>query len=134
MGCDYYIDIYLKIEHTTGTSYITLPANRGYFCDCVWGVYEKNEDEEPYWHCEEAMELRKKLEAFMLKPRPEVIVYSDKKYKSEFLREKYEPMIEEKIAAKKTKKFTRYTDTGKLKSLDDIISVTKFERRYEPGL
>jgi hypothetical protein len=43
-------------------------------------------------------------------------------------------MIMEKIAEKKTKKFTRYTDTGKLKSLDDIISVTKFELRYEPGL
>ena len=37
-------------------------------------------------------------------------------------------------SAQKTKKFTRYTDTGKLKNLDDIISVTKFERRYEPGL
>jgi len=133
MGCDYYIDIYLKIEHTNGISYIELPCVRGYFCDCAWGIYEENEDEQPYWHCEEANELRKKMEAFMLKPRPEVIVYSDKQYKSEFLREKYEPMIVEKIAAKKNKKF-RYTDTGKLKSLDDIISVTKFERRYEPRL
>ena len=66
MGCDYYIDIYLKIDHTGGICYIELPAIRGYFCDCVWGVYEKNEDEQPYWHCEEAMELRKQMEKFIL--------------------------------------------------------------------
>ena len=133
MGCDYYIDIFLKIEHSGGVCYIELPCNRGYFCDCAWGIYEKEEDAEPYWHCEEAMEVRKKVEAFMLKPLPDVVIYSDKQYKSEYVKEKYEPYIMKKIEEKKSYKI-RFKDTGKLKCFDDIISVTRFEKRYEPGL
>lgn len=132
MGCDYYIDIYLKIEHTGGMCYIELPCIRGYFCDCAWGVYEKNEDEEPYWHCEEAQNLRKQMEEFMLKPRPELIIYSNKQYKSEFLQEKYEPLIVQKLEEKKCEKI-RYDDTAKLQNLDNIITITKFEVRYEPS-
>lgn len=132
MGCDYYIDIYVKIEHTQGTCYIKLPCVRGYYCDCAWGIYEENEDEQPYWHTKEGKELRKKVEKFMLTPRPNVIIYSEKQYKSDFLREKYEPLIVKKI--KETKRvIMRYEDSGKLRSLDDIITVTKFEVRYDPG-
>ena len=98
----------------------------------VWGIYDKNEDAEPYWHCEEAVTLRKQMEAFMLKPRPDVVVYSDKQYTTEFLRDKYEPFICKKIENKKSKKI-RYVDTGKLKNIDDIITITRFERRYEPA-
>lgn len=132
MGCDYYIDIYLRIEHSGGICYVELPCIRGYFCDCAWGVYEENEDKEPYWQCKEAKELKRKMEAFILKPRPDVIIYSDKQYKSDFLQEKYKPYIIKKIEEKKTKKI-RYDDTGKLNCFDDIISVTRFELRYEPG-
>ena len=132
MGCDYYIDIYLKIEHTEGTSYTKLPCIRGYFCECAWGIYEANEDENPYWHCEEAKILRKQIEQFMLKPRPELIIYSNKQYKSEFLQEKYEPLIVKKIEEKKCEKI-RYDDTAKLQNLDNIITITKFEVRYEPS-
>lgn len=131
MGCDYYIDIYLKIEHAGGTCYIELPSARGYFCDCVWGIYDEHDDEEPYWHGEEASDLRKQLEKFMLKPRPDIIIYSDKKYKTDFLQEKYEPIILKKLEEKKPKDI-RFKDTGKLQNMDDVITVTKFERRYEP--
>lgn len=67
----------------------------------------------------------------MLKPRPDIIIYADKKYKSEFLQEKYEPIILKKLEEKKPKDI-RFKDTGKLQNMDDVITVTKFERRYEP--
>ena len=70
------------------------------------------------------------MEEFMMKPRPDLIIYSNKQYKSDFLREKYEPLILEKIEGN-TEDHIRYSDTGKLNKLDDIITVTKFEIRYE---
>jgi hypothetical protein len=33
MGADFYIRIYLKIEHNNGISYYELPTQRGYFFD-----------------------------------------------------------------------------------------------------
>jgi len=130
MGCDYYIDVFLKIEHSDGISYLELDHIHGYFCECHMGIYEEHEDEEPYWECEEAKYLHKRMEEFMMKPRPDLIIYSNKQYKSDFLREKYEPLILEKIEGN-PKDHIRYSDTGKLNKLDDIITVTKFEIRYE---
>jgi hypothetical protein len=94
------------------------------------GIYEEHEDEEPYWECEEVKYLQKRMEEFMMKPRKDLIIYSNKQYKSDFLRNKYEPLIVEKIE-NKHKDHIRYSDTGKLNNFDDIITVTKFEIRYE---
>ena len=33
MGCDYYIEIYLEIEHNNGVSFYEFPTLRGFFCD-----------------------------------------------------------------------------------------------------
>ena len=46
MGCDYYIDQFLRIDHPMGASFVQLPRIRGYFCDCAWGVSDDHCDEE----------------------------------------------------------------------------------------
>jgi hypothetical protein len=86
MGGDYYIEIFLKIVHNDGTCYIELPRVRGDFSSCVWGIYDEHEDDIPYWKSDEAVSLQKQAIAFMLKPRPDVVIYSNKQYKSEYLR------------------------------------------------
>ena len=45
MGCDFYIYIYLEIEHTKGISYYELPTMRGYYCDLECGVCDSDDDE-----------------------------------------------------------------------------------------
>lgn len=40
MGCDYYINVYLEIEHINGISYYELSLIRGYFSDLECGIYE----------------------------------------------------------------------------------------------
>ena len=123
MGCDYYINQFLRLEHPGGISYVELPSIRGYFCDCAWGMRDCDCDEHEvsYYHDPEYLELHAKVEAFMLKPRPETIIYTNGAFISETIQLKYQPLIDEKL-----QKIYR-------RNMKDIVRIVKFEIRYEPG-
>ena len=45
MGCDFYIDVYLEIEHINGISYYEFPTIRGYYSDLLdFNVYNDSDD------------------------------------------------------------------------------------------
>lgn len=136
MGCDYYINQFLRLEHPTGASFVQLPSIRGYFCDCAWGMRdcECDEHEVSYYHDPEYLELRAKVEAFMLKPRPETIIYTNNVFISETIQNKYQPLIDEKLHKNRVRQ-SNHADTNLhlLMEMKDIVRIVKFEIRYEPG-
>jgi hypothetical protein len=56
MGCDFYIYVYLEIQHTNGISYYQFPTIRGYYCDIECGIYDSDDDEEDYYYNSEEYE------------------------------------------------------------------------------
>ena len=141
MGCDYYIYRHLKIEHTKGISYIELQCKRGYFFYFEIGFVDSDNEDEPYYLTEEYKELDNKIQEFSLKPNPDVIIYENNKYAKPIFQEKYQNLIFKKISCKTQCNIMNddddddddddVMDTGKLSSFEDIIKITKFEKRYE---
>ena len=139
MGCDYYINQFLRLEHPTGASYVELPSIRGYFCDCAWGMRDCDCDEHEvsYYEDPEYLELNAKVEAFMLKPRPETIIYTSGAFISETIQLKYQPLIDVKLQKNRVRQseHANHADTNLhlLMEMKDIVRIVKFEIRYEPG-
>ena len=109
MGCDYYIDQFLKIEHTKGICYVELPTIRGYYPDMDWGVYDNREDIVPYYETDTYKTLNRQVIEFVLTPRPDIIIYSDKQFKTQHFKEKYAPLIAAKVG-KRTTGTVKYPD------------------------
>ena len=138
MGCDFYISIYLKIEHKFGVSYYELPSRRGWFCELGMSFDDSDDeiddDDESYGKLPlEYIELRENMEKLCLTPRKDCIVYCDGKFVNEKLQEKYLPSIIDKINGKYVEKYCVKRDTGKFSDIFDILKVTRIEVRYEPG-
>ena len=52
-GCDFYIYVYLEIQHVNGVSYYQFPTIRGYYCELECGIYDSNDDEkDDYYNSE----------------------------------------------------------------------------------
>lgn len=135
MGCDYYIDQFLRMDHPTGASYVQLPSFHGYFCDCSWGVRECDMDEhETSFRSEpEYLQLRAKVEKFMLKPRPETIIYTNKAFSSKILQQKYQPLIDQRLQKNRDRQAKTLDNLHLLMEMKDVSRITKFEVRYEQG-
>jgi hypothetical protein len=135
MGCDFYIYIYLEIQHINGISYYELPTIRGYYCDLECGVYDSDDDDiDRYYNSIEYKALYENMQKICLTPRKPVVIYDNNSFISSKFEMKYLPIIENKINKKYVKKCTRYEDTGVFTNIEQIIKVVKKEERYEPFL
>ena len=133
MGCDFYIYVYLEIEHNAGISYYEFPTIRGYYCDLECGIYDSDDDENDYYYnLSEYQLLYENMKKVCLTPRKPVVIYNNNSFISPKLEMKYLPIIQNKINKKYVKKYSRYEDTGIFTSIEEIINVVKKEERYDP--
>jgi hypothetical protein len=132
MGCDFYIYVYLEIQHINGISYCELPTIRGYYCDLECGVYDSDDDEiDYYYNSIEYNALYENMKKICLTPRKPVVIYDDNSFISSKFEMKYLPIIQNKINKKYVKKNSRYEDTGVFTNIEQIIKVVKKEERYD---
>ena len=133
MGCDYYIQVYLEIEHKYGVSYYTLPIIRAYYSDLDCGIYDSDDDEKDYYcYSEEFKNLYKKMRNLCLTPRKPVVIYENNSFTSQKFETKYLPLIQNKIDNHSIEKYPLIDeDTGVFASLEQVIRITKKEERYE---
>jgi len=132
MGCDYYINVYLEIEHNNGISYYQLPTVRGYYCDLECGVCDSDDDEKDYYYnSPEYRKLYHNMKKLCLTPRKPLLIYDNKSFITDKLETKYLPIIQNKINKIYIEKYSSYRDTGKFTSIAEVIKITKKERRYE---
>jgi len=133
MGCDFYIYVYLEIEHTTGISYYDLPTLRGYYCDLECGIYDSGDDESDYYY--NSIEYDKLYNNNMIKicltPRKPVVIYTNNKFVTPHFETKYLPMIQNKLNKNYVKKYSRHKDTGTFTSIEQVIKITKKEERND---
>jgi hypothetical protein len=133
MGCDFYIHVYLEIEHINGISYYELPTIRGYYCDLECGVCDSDDDENDYYYNSiEYKTLYENMKKMCLTPRKPVVIYNNNSFISPKFEMKYLPIIKNKINKKYVEKYASYEDTGVLTSIEQIIKVVKKEQRYDP--
>jgi hypothetical protein len=133
MGCDFYIYVYLEIEHTKGISYYQLPTIRGYYSDLECGICDSDEDENDYYYNSiEYKTLYKNMKKLCLTPRKSVVIYNNNAFITPKFENKYLPIITDKINKKYVEKYPLYKDTGTFKSIEHVIKITKKEERHEP--
>ena len=133
MGCDFYIHVYLEIEHSKGISYYEFPSIRGYYCDLECGVYDSDDDEKDYYYnSTEYKSLYENMKKICLTPRKPIIIYNNNSFISPKLEMKCLPIILDKINKKNVNKYPRYKDTGTFTSIEQVIRITKKEDRYDP--
>jgi hypothetical protein len=142
MGCDFYISIYLLIEHKYGISYYALPSRRGWFCELDLTFYDSDieyddENEDDNGQDKELLleydRLRMAMENLCLTPRKDCVVYCDGKFVNEKMQEKYLSSIVNKMNGKCVEEYFYNRDTGTFSSFLDILKITRKEIRYEPG-
>jgi hypothetical protein len=130
MGCDFYIYVYLEIQHTNGISYCELPTIRGYYCDLECGVYDSDDDEIDYYYKSiEYKTLYENMKKICLTPRKPVVIYDNNSFISSKLDMKYLPIIQNKINNTKVEKYPRYEDTGVFTNIEQIVKIVKKEER-----
>jgi hypothetical protein len=123
MGCDYYIHLYLEIEHISGIYIHELSLIRGYYCELDCGIYDSDDEEKnQYYHSSEYETLYENMKKLCLTPREPKVIYENHLFKTLHLEKKYRPILQQ-IMSK---------IDGEIKSLKDIIKITKKEKRYDP--
>jgi hypothetical protein len=133
MGCDFYIHIYLEIEHINGISYYQLPTIRGYYCDLECGICDSDDDENDYYYnSPEYKTLYENMKKICLTPRKPVVIYNNNEFITTKFQEKYLPIIQDKIKKKYVEKYPLYEDTGTFKNIGQVLRVIKKEERYAP--
>jgi hypothetical protein len=133
MGCDFYIYVYLEIEHCNGISYHEFSTIRGYYSDLECGICDSDDDERDYYYkTPEYDALYYSMKKMCLTPRKPVIIY-DKSFVSPKFEMKYLPVIQSKMNNKNENEYSRYIDTGTFTSMEQVIKITKKESRYDPS-
>ena len=134
MGCDFYIYVYLEIEHTNGISYYELPTIRGYYCEMDCGIYDSDDDEtDRYYNSIEYKKMYKTMRRISLTPRVPVVVFNNNSFITNKFKTKYLPFIQNKLDKKYVEKYCVYEDTGTFTNIREVIKITKKEIRFEPG-
>ena len=132
MGCDFYIYVYLEIEHNKGITYYQLPTIRGYYCDLECGIYDSDDDEKDYYYNTREYEtLYENMKKICLTPRKPIVIYDKNSFITPKFEEKYLPIIQYNINKKYVEKYPRYKDTGTFTSMVQVIKITKKEERYD---
>ena len=131
MGCDFYIYVYLEIQHINGISYYELPVIRGYYCELECGIYDSDDDVmDYYYNSTEYNTLYENMKKICLTPRKPVVIYDNNSFISSKFETKYLPIIQNKINNRKVEKYPRYEDTGIFTNIEQIIKIVKKEERY----
>ena len=132
MSPDFYVRRYLKIEHINGISYYELSDQRGYFFECIESIYDSDDNEDLT-----KKELGDKLYAdiihYCLTPKEDVIIYQNNEFINEEIKEKYVPIIQDKINGNYIEEYCVHKDEGKFSDISEITKITKCEMRYEIG-
>jgi len=132
MGCDFYIYVYLEIQHINGISYYELPVIRGYYCELECGIYDSDDDVmDYYYNSTEYNTLYENMKKICLTPRKPVVIYDNNSFISSKFETKYLPIIQNKINNRKVEKYPRYEDTGIFTNIEQIIKIVKKEERYD---
>jgi hypothetical protein len=136
MGCDWYIYVYLEIHHINGISYYEFPTIRGYYCDLECGIYDSDDDENDYYYnSTEYKTLYENMVKVCLTPRKPIVIYDNNSFTKPNFEMKYLSIIQDKInhkyVDKYVEKYHRFKDTGSFTSIDQVITITKKEERYE---
>jgi hypothetical protein len=133
MGCDFYINVYLEIEHIQGISYYKLPTIRGYYYELGSSIYDSDDDENDCdYNSKEYQNLYDIMKRLCLTPRKPVVIYNNNSFITKKFEMKYLPIIQDKINNKNVKEFCFYTDVGTFTSISEVIKITKKEIRYDP--
>jgi hypothetical protein len=143
MGCDYYIDIYLEIEHSQGISYYDLPSKRGYYPELNYSFYDSDNDDDNSDNSDNEKEqqeeeneyekLYEMMKELALRPRKPVLLYKNNSFVKPKFETKYLPMIHNKLNHINLEdRHPIYEDTGSFSSLGEVITITKKEVRYDP--
>jgi hypothetical protein len=131
MSPDFYIRKYLKIEHENGVSYYELPCQSGYFSYDIGSEYDSDNNEDL-----SRKELLDKLYIDMihyyLTPKKDVIIYQNNEFINDQIKEKYLPIIQNKINGTCVNKYSIHTDNGSFSNISEVTQITKCETRYEP--
>ena len=132
MGCDYYIQPYLKIHHSKGISYYNLPIIRGYYSDLECGVYDSDDDEKHlYYNSKEYVKLFNNMIKICLTPRKKVVIYKNNSFINSKFEKKYLPIIQNIINGNYDDEYIPCDDDIEtFTSIDQIIKITKKEKRY----
>ena len=131
MGCDFYIHTYIEIEHKNGMSYYELPFSRGYYPEIGSNGYDSDADDDD--DDDEYDNIYKMCKNYYLTPMKPVIIFTNHSFANEKLKNKYLPILHDKIQGKYIEKYCVGEDTGTFTNIDEIIQVIKKEIRYEPG-
>jgi len=132
MGGDFYIYVYLEIQHINGISYHEFPTIHGYYCDLECGIYDSDDDENDYYYNSiEYNALYENMKKICLTPRKPIVIYDNNSFISSKFEMKYLPIIKNKINKKYVNNYSRYEDTGILTNMEQIIKITKKEERYD---
>jgi hypothetical protein len=139
MGCDFYIDVYLEIEHINGISYYEFPTIRGYYSDLLdFNVYNDSDDSDDSDNSDnsddDSIEIKllyEKIREIYLTPKKPLVIYNNNLFTSPKFKEKYTQIIQDIINKNYVNKYPRYRDTGTFSSIEQIIKITKKESRYD---
>lgn len=117
MGCDYYIDKFLKVKFENRMDYIIidLESDRGYF-DFSLDEDDPNYDEKYEKYVEETLKPH-------MKP---ITIYDNNDFLTKKLENKYKLLIEEEL-----KNYNKRKETDSKKEWKDIKKIVKCETRYE---
>lgn len=152
MGCDFYIYIYLEIEHLNGTAYVELPVKRGYFSVLDGGYHDsddESDDDSEMPNREDYYRLYAEIKRLELTPRPPLVIYEKDAFVSFHLEQKYRPIVEKQIKGyiqsnqkegegeggeEGEEEYKRHEDIGiPPESFAEIVKITRKEDRYEPS-
>ena len=147
MGCDFYIYIYLEIEHLNGTAYVELPVKRGYFSVLDGGYHDSDDDEGEMPHQTDYFRLYTEIKRLELTPRPPLVIYEKDAFGDLQLEQKYRPILEKYIQSNQKEgegegeaeddeeeEYKRHEDVGiPPESFFEILKITRKEDRHEPS-
>ena len=127
MGCDYYIYVYLEIEHTHGTSYYEFPVVRGYYPNLDYITYDSDDEEDS----DEFQKLYEDTIRLCLTPRKSVVIYDNNSFITPKFETKYLHAIQSKMDGRYVQEHPQHVDTGTFSEMNEILKITKKEIRYE---
>jgi len=127
MGADFYIRIYLKIEHNNGISYYELRTQRGYFFEFGNNDYcYEDGDLEDLTKKEANNKLYTDMINYCLTPKKDLIIYKNNNFINNTFEQKYLPFIKDKIIRK-----AEHNKDNIFLNISEITQITLCEDRYE---
>ena len=134
MGCDYYIDIYLEIEHVNGISYYQLHNRRGWYSNLEVGFYDSDDNsKDKYFNTKKYKKLYLDMVQMCRTCRKPVVLYKNEKFIKKKFQTKYLPLLLDKLNGIYINERCTHPDVGIFTNINEIKTVTRKEIRYEWG-